>query len=68
MMMPEAEAKRLDAAAAQVRIEARRVELTALIDRLRDHVERAGSTPGVASAIDKAQAELTALEQKGTPE
>jgi hypothetical protein len=66
MMMSPEEIQHLDATAAKVRIEARRVELTALIERLRDHIQRVGPSPGIVGACDKACAELAALEQKVT--
>jgi hypothetical protein len=64
MMTPE-EIQRLDAANAQVATEARRVELTATVARLREHLARVGESPGIVTAIDQANAELDAL--KGTP-
>jgi hypothetical protein len=67
MMMSEEEIQRLEAAAAQVRTQARRVELTALIGRLQEHVDRVGGSPGFERTLDNAKAELEALEQKEAP-
>jgi hypothetical protein len=66
MMMTSEELERLNASNAKVAAEARRVELAVRIDRLRDHVERVGESPGIVTAIEQAKAELEALE-RGTP-
>jgi hypothetical protein len=64
MLMSPEEIERLNAANAQGRTQARRIELTALIARLREHIARVGESPGIARALDKASAELAALEQE----
>jgi hypothetical protein len=63
MLMTPAEIERLEATAAQVRIEQRRIELTALIERFREHVERVGASPGFERELAKAEAELHEIEQ-----
>jgi hypothetical protein len=67
MMMSADEIQRLDATSAQVRTATRRGELQALVDRLRNHIDRVGATPGIADAYDRARTELATLEQEGTP-
>jgi hypothetical protein len=67
MLMPPREIQRLNTAAAHVRTQARRGELTALIERFREHIERLGESPAMVGALDKARAELAALEQKEAP-
>lgn len=66
-MMTEVEIARLDTTSAQVRTEARRAELAALINRLVDHIERVGASPRLANAYDTARTELAALDEKATP-
>jgi hypothetical protein len=66
MMMSPEEIQRLDAANAQARTQARRIELAALIERFGEHIARVGASPGFERTLDQARAELAALEQ-GTP-
>jgi hypothetical protein len=65
-MMSREEVQALEATAAKVRTEQRRLALRARIERLHDHIERVGQSPGIVGALDKAQAELAELGQ-GTP-
>jgi hypothetical protein len=64
MMTPD-EIQALNETNAKVSAEAQRLVLTARIDRLRDHIERLGVSPGFESAFAKAEAQLTALGPKG---
>lgn len=57
------ELDRVDTALTQAATEQRRLELTERIDRLREHIERVGPSPGIQAALDKAEAELQALGQ-----
>ena len=61
MIVPAEELERIDAASAQAGTELRRLALTALRDRLQEHIERVGPSPGITQALDEVCAKL------GTP-